>query len=175
MVMLGYPTASIFDKEDHAAMTVLNAVMSGYSYPGGWLHNELRGEGLVYYVQAIADDRARAGLLRHRRPDPARQGRRSGRADRAATSSGPRGARSARTSSARPSSRSIALHAQENTTIAEQARRRPSTSSTAWATTTTRRSTPGSGRSSSQDVVGRRPQVLRQPRAGHVVAGKPSW
>ena len=26
--------------------------MSGYSYPGGWLHNELRGEGLVYFVHA---------------------------------------------------------------------------------------------------------------------------
>jgi zinc protease len=52
MVMLGYPTAGIFDKEDYSAMTVLGAIMAGYQYPGGWLHNELRGEGLVYYVQA---------------------------------------------------------------------------------------------------------------------------
>ncbi|MCX7427507.1 MAG: pitrilysin family protein, partial [Planctomycetia bacterium] len=52
MVMIGYPDASIFDKEDYAALTVLDAIMSGYSYPGGWLHNELRGEGLVYYVHA---------------------------------------------------------------------------------------------------------------------------
>jgi zinc protease len=52
MVMLGYPTASIFDKEDFASMTVLGAIMAGYRYPGGWLHTELRGEGLVYYVHA---------------------------------------------------------------------------------------------------------------------------
>jgi zinc protease len=53
MVMLGYPAPSIFDKEQHAAVTVLNAIMAGYGYPGGWLHEELRGEGLVYYVQAF--------------------------------------------------------------------------------------------------------------------------
>ncbi len=53
MAMLGYPTAGILQKEDHAAMTVLGAVMAGYGYPGGWLHNELRGEGLVYRVHGM--------------------------------------------------------------------------------------------------------------------------
>lgn len=53
MVLLGYTTPSIFEKKDYAAMTVLDAMMSGYSYPGGWLHNELRGEGLVYFVHAF--------------------------------------------------------------------------------------------------------------------------
>ena len=53
MVMLGYPAPSIFDKEDHAALTLLDAISSGYSYPGGWLHTELRGEGLVYFVHAF--------------------------------------------------------------------------------------------------------------------------
>lgn len=52
MVMFGYPAASIFEKEDYAATVLLDAIMSGYSYPGGWLHNELRGEGLVYFVHA---------------------------------------------------------------------------------------------------------------------------
>ena len=33
-------------------MIVLRAILNGYSTPGGWLHNELRGEGLVYYVQS---------------------------------------------------------------------------------------------------------------------------
>lgn len=53
MVLLGYPGVSIFEKEDYAALTVLDAMISGYNYPGGWLHNELRGEGLVYYVHAF--------------------------------------------------------------------------------------------------------------------------
>ncbi len=53
MVMLGYPTASIFEKKEYAAMTLLNTIMAGYNYPGGWLHNELRGAGLVYYVHAF--------------------------------------------------------------------------------------------------------------------------
>ncbi len=50
MVMMGYPCEGIYDKQDHAAMTVLRAILNGYSTPGGWLHNELRGAGLVYYV-----------------------------------------------------------------------------------------------------------------------------
>ncbi len=49
-VVLGYPGPSVRDEEDFAAITVLEAVMAGYRYPGGWLHNELRGAGLVYYV-----------------------------------------------------------------------------------------------------------------------------
>jgi len=53
MVLLGYPAVSILDKKDYAALIVLDAIMSGYSYPGGWLHNELRGEGLVYFVHAF--------------------------------------------------------------------------------------------------------------------------
>jgi len=52
MLMLAYPCEGIYDKEDHAAMTVLRAILNGYSTPGGWLHNELRGEGLVYYVSS---------------------------------------------------------------------------------------------------------------------------
>ncbi|MEK6237183.1 MAG: insulinase family protein, partial [Planctomycetales bacterium] len=53
VVMMGFPQASIFDKEDYAALMVLDAVTSGYGYPGGWLHNELRGEGRVYFVHAF--------------------------------------------------------------------------------------------------------------------------
>ncbi len=53
MVLLGYPAPSFLEERDYAAMTVLGAVMAGYGYPGGWLHNELRGAGLVYYVQAM--------------------------------------------------------------------------------------------------------------------------
>jgi zinc protease len=53
MVVIGYPAPSIFQKEDYAALALLDAIMSGYSYPGGWLHTELRGEGLVYFVHAL--------------------------------------------------------------------------------------------------------------------------
>ena len=53
MIILGYAGTSLVDKEDYAAMVLLDAIMSGYSYPGGWLHNELRGEGLVYFVHAF--------------------------------------------------------------------------------------------------------------------------
>lgn len=53
MIVLGFPTPSIRDQSDYAAMIVLDAITSGYSYPGGWLHEELRGAGLVYFVHAF--------------------------------------------------------------------------------------------------------------------------
>ena len=52
MLMLAFACEGIHDQADHSAMTVLRAILNGYSTPGGWLHNELRGEGLVYYVQS---------------------------------------------------------------------------------------------------------------------------
>jgi zinc protease len=33
-------------------MRVLDAISSGVGYPGGWLHETLRGQRLVYYVHA---------------------------------------------------------------------------------------------------------------------------
>ncbi|MDO4584429.1 MAG: pitrilysin family protein [Planctomycetia bacterium] len=53
LVLLAYAAPSIRDKEDYAAMKVLEAVMAGCGYPGGWLHEELRGEGLVYAVHGV--------------------------------------------------------------------------------------------------------------------------
>jgi zinc protease len=121
MVMLGFPGPSIFEERDYAAMIVLDAITSGYSYPGGWLHTELRGEGLVYGVHAfqltgpapgfftvmaqttpeklseviariqINMERARAGQITPEEFETSKQ-------------------------------MVTALHAQENTTIAEQAR-----------------------------------------------------
>jgi zinc protease len=52
MLMLAYACEGIHDQADHSAMIVLRAILNGYSTPGGWLHNELRGEGLVYFVQS---------------------------------------------------------------------------------------------------------------------------
>jgi zinc protease len=120
MVLMGYPTASIFQKEDHAAMTLLGAVMAGYHYPGGWLHTELRGEGLVYAVHALQVMGPVPGyfeILAQTRPDTldevvARIERNVARAKEGRISED-----EFRTAAERV----IALHAQENTTIAEQA------------------------------------------------------
>ena len=53
MVLIAYPAPSIFNKEEFAAMKVLNAIMAGCGFPGGWLHEELRGEGRVYSVHGL--------------------------------------------------------------------------------------------------------------------------
>jgi zinc protease len=120
MLLCGYPTAGILQKEDFAAVTLLGAVMAGYHYPGGWLHNELRGEGLVYFVHAYPVTGPVPGffeIVAQTRPDKvdevaqriqrnverAREGRISEDEFRTARD------------------RVIALHAQENTTIAQQA------------------------------------------------------
>ncbi len=52
LLMLAFPGVSILDSDRYAALTILDAITSGYGYPGGWLHNELRGAGLVYMVHA---------------------------------------------------------------------------------------------------------------------------
>jgi zinc protease len=120
MVMLGYPTASIFEKEDYAAMTVLGTVMAGYRYPGGWLHNELRGEGLVYYVHAFQMTGPAAGyfqILAQTRPDTLDEVVVRIEKNVARAKEGRIPAEEFGTAIERV----IALHAQENTTIAEQA------------------------------------------------------
>jgi len=53
VIVMGYPGPSIREEEDYTAMMILDTIMSGYDYPGGWLHDELRGEGLVYGVHAL--------------------------------------------------------------------------------------------------------------------------
>lgn len=41
-----------YSSDDKYAVDVLDAIMSGIYYPGGWLHTDLRGKGLVYVVHA---------------------------------------------------------------------------------------------------------------------------
>ncbi|MGQ9563367.1 MAG: M16 family metallopeptidase [Thermogutta sp.] len=53
VIVMGYPGPSVREDKDYTAMMVLDTIMSGYDYPGGWLHEELRGEGLVYGVHAL--------------------------------------------------------------------------------------------------------------------------
>jgi zinc protease len=122
MVMMGYPTASILKKEDYAAMVLLDTIMSGYSYPGGWLHNELRGEGLVYFVHATQMTGPAPGffvVLSQTRPDKidevvARIQRNVERAKEGKITDD-----EFRTAVQMV----IALHAQEDTAIGEQAQR----------------------------------------------------
>ena len=51
-VFIGFPGMTLFDLKDRYAMDVLDAMTSGISLPRGWLHETLRGRGLVYEVHA---------------------------------------------------------------------------------------------------------------------------
>jgi zinc protease len=51
VIFRGYPCMRV-DNEDWYAMRVLDGVISGIGYPGGWLHSTLRGNQLVYLVHA---------------------------------------------------------------------------------------------------------------------------
>ena len=120
MVLLGYPGASLLDKEDYAAMVLLDAITSGYSYPGGWLHNELRGEGLVYFVHAFQMTGPAPGyfaILAQTEPEKINEV--AGRFEQnvARAKAGEISEDEFRTAQEMV----IALHAQENTTIGEQA------------------------------------------------------
>lgn len=54
VMFMGYPGMKVGDKDWHT-MRVIDAVTSGIGYPGGWLHNTLRGNQLVYFVHAWND------------------------------------------------------------------------------------------------------------------------
>jgi zinc protease len=121
MIMLGYPAESIFDQRDHAAMTVLRTIMSGYGYPSGWLHNELRGAGLVYAVQAtqlVGPSPGYFVVLAQTQPDKLSEVVGHIRRDMARAKEGKIPAEEFRTAV----QQIVALHAQENTTIGQQAR-----------------------------------------------------
>lgn len=53
MVLIGYPTVSALDQVTRAKLDVFDSILTGGSGAGGRLFNELRGEGLVYYVFGI--------------------------------------------------------------------------------------------------------------------------
>lgn len=52
-IYIGFSGMRFSDVDDRYAMDVLDAVISGADFPTGWLHNELRGRGLVYLVHAM--------------------------------------------------------------------------------------------------------------------------
>jgi len=120
MVLIGYPGTSVLDKKDYAALTVLDAIMSGYSYPGGWLHNELRGQGLVYFVHAYQISGPAPGffaVMSQTQPDRIDEvvGRIRRNVDRA------KAGKITPEEFTTAVNMIISLHAQENTTAAEQA------------------------------------------------------
>ncbi|MCP4375120.1 MAG: insulinase family protein [bacterium] len=51
-VIVAVPGMKVSNLEDRFAITVLDAIISGYRLPSGWLHSELRGKQLVYVVHA---------------------------------------------------------------------------------------------------------------------------
>jgi zinc protease len=51
-IYIGFSGMRMSDVTDRYPMDVLDAVLSGVEFPTGWLHNELRGKGLVYLVHA---------------------------------------------------------------------------------------------------------------------------
>jgi zinc protease len=51
VIFMGYPCMDLANK-DWYPMRVLDGVISGIGYPGGWLHETLRGQQLVYIVHA---------------------------------------------------------------------------------------------------------------------------
>jgi zinc protease len=50
---MGFPGTSLTNLEDRYALHILDAILSGIGFPGGWLHTELRGKQLVYVVHAF--------------------------------------------------------------------------------------------------------------------------
>ncbi|NQT13241.1 MAG: insulinase family protein, partial [Planctomycetes bacterium] len=120
IVLLGYPGTSIIDEKDHAALVLLDAVMSGYGYPGGWLHTELREEGLVYFVHAMQLTGPAPGyFVVLAQVDPAKIDEVVGRIQRnvAKAKAGEITPEEFRTAQQMV----VALHAQDNTTIGQQA------------------------------------------------------
>ncbi|MGQ0634891.1 MAG: M16 family metallopeptidase [Planctomycetaceae bacterium] len=53
MVLIAFPTVSVHDERARATLDVLDAVVTGGGGAGGRLHEELRGQQLVYYIFGI--------------------------------------------------------------------------------------------------------------------------
>lgn len=120
VVIMGYPGPAIRDEKDYAAMMVLDTIMSGYDYPGGWLHEELRGAGLVYGVHALQLTGPAPGyfmILAQTRPDGL--GEVISRILRNVEKA--KAGQISAEEFERAKELLIAYHAQQNTTVAEQA------------------------------------------------------
>jgi zinc protease len=52
-IVIGFDSRSVIGDTHTPAITVADTMASGYEYPTGYLHEVLRGQGLVYVVQAF--------------------------------------------------------------------------------------------------------------------------
>ncbi len=52
VILKGYPTVTIDELPTRVVLDLIDTFISGGSYPGGWLHERLRGRELVYVVHA---------------------------------------------------------------------------------------------------------------------------
>lgn len=52
-VVIGYESGSVFGDDANFPIAVADTMASGYGYPTGYLHEILRGRGLVYVVHAV--------------------------------------------------------------------------------------------------------------------------
>ena len=52
-IYIGFPAATMANLADRYPLHILDGIVSGLDVPGGWLHNTLRGQQLVYVVHAF--------------------------------------------------------------------------------------------------------------------------
>ncbi|GIX46554.1 MAG: peptidase M16 [Candidatus Tectimicrobiota bacterium] len=52
-IAIGYPGTTLTNLKDRYPLHLLDAILSGIQFPGGWLHTQLRGQQLVYVVHAF--------------------------------------------------------------------------------------------------------------------------
>jgi zinc protease len=53
-IYIGFPGTMLTNLADRYPLHILDGIVSGLNIPGGWLHNELRGQQLVYVVHAFS-------------------------------------------------------------------------------------------------------------------------
>jgi zinc protease len=53
-IYIGFPGTTLSNLADRYPLHILDGIVSGLDIPGGWLHNELRGQQLVYVVHAFS-------------------------------------------------------------------------------------------------------------------------
>ena len=53
-IYIGFPGTTLTNLADRYPLYILDGIVSGLDLPGGWLHNALRGQQLVYVVHAFS-------------------------------------------------------------------------------------------------------------------------